>query len=80
MVKRQHVELVNSTVPALFQLERGYPGGARDSIPIPYLSLLTQAFPQLVTHLSGTHTKVGEMPQRDSAMSLRKAFTIVAHN
>jgi hypothetical protein len=41
---------------------------------------LTQAFPQHGAYLSGTHTKVGEMPQRDSAMSLRKPFTIIANN
>jgi hypothetical protein len=41
---------------------------------------LTQAFPQHGAYLSGTHTKVGEMPQRDSAMSFRKTFTIVANN
>jgi hypothetical protein len=41
---------------------------------------LTQAFPQHGTHLSGTHTKVGEMPQRNCTMSFRKTFTIVANN
>ena len=80
MVYRQHSSLVKLEVLALFQLERGYPRGARDSIPIPCLTLLTQALPQHGAYLGWAHTNVGKMSQRNCTMSFRKAFTIVANN